>query len=146
MVHAAHRVTVLWMRMPLEPPAAVDVAVVPPPPQDDGAGEGGDDRDVGQRPADEVVAALRRPVDDPVQAGDHLGIDSRRTAFVTGPSPAAKASWAHASPRPSTARMAGSRTKTTTGTTAPLIAIVRSGSGQLAIAELAAQRKQVIDG
>src|SRR5437588_4981103 len=47
------------MRVPLQAPAAVDVAVVFSQPEVQGAGESRDERDVGERPAHEVVAALR---------------------------------------------------------------------------------------
>jgi PPOX class probable F420-dependent enzyme len=71
MVGPADRVTMLRVRVPLQPPAAVHVAVVPPPPEDHAARERGDERDVRQRPADEVVAAVGRPVDDAVKGGEH---------------------------------------------------------------------------
>jgi hypothetical protein len=44
--------------------------MVSAPPQPERAREGSDERDVGQRSADEVVAALRRPVDHVVQVRD----------------------------------------------------------------------------
>jgi hypothetical protein len=57
----AHRVPVVRMRVPCHAPAAMDVAVVSPQEEVQGAGERRDERDVGERPAHEVVAALRRP-------------------------------------------------------------------------------------
>ena len=71
MVRAAHRVTVLRMRMPLQTPAAVDVAVVLSPPKDQPAGKRRDESDVRKRAADKVVTAVGRPVDHVVEAGDH---------------------------------------------------------------------------
>src|SRR6185503_6101292 len=49
--------------MPLEPPAAVDVAVVLVPEQCEPAEERCSERDVRERAADEVVAAAVRPVE-----------------------------------------------------------------------------------
>ena len=63
-----HWVAVLGMGVPLQAPAAVDVAVVFPQPEVQRAGESRDERDVGERPAHEVVA-VRWPVDQVVQAG-----------------------------------------------------------------------------
>ena len=63
-----HRVAVDGMGMPLQSPAVRDVAVVLPQPEVQRASEGRNERDVGERPAHEVVAALCRPVDQVVQA------------------------------------------------------------------------------
>ena len=70
MVLLAHRMAVIGVGMPLQPPAAVDVAVVLPQPEVQRAREGCDQRDIGKRPADEVVAAPRRPMDQVMQARD----------------------------------------------------------------------------
>ena len=64
MVFLADRMPVNGMWVPLKPPAAMNVAVVLAPPQHDGADERRQERDVGQRPADEVVAPVRGPVND----------------------------------------------------------------------------------
>ena len=65
----AHRVPVDGMRVPLQAPASVHVTVVPPEPDIQRPDEGGDERDVGERTADEVVAPAGRPVEQVVQAG-----------------------------------------------------------------------------
>jgi hypothetical protein len=57
------------MRVPFQAPAPLHVAVVLPQPEIQRAREGRDERDVGERTADEVVTALRRPVDDVMQTG-----------------------------------------------------------------------------
>jgi hypothetical protein len=62
-----HRVAVDWMRVPLKPPAPMDVAVVPTPPEIQRGEESRDERDVGERPADEVVTPVRRPMEQVVQ-------------------------------------------------------------------------------
>jgi hypothetical protein len=64
-----HWVAVLGMGVPLQAPAAVDVTVVFTQPEVQRAGESRDERDVGERPAHKVVAALRGPVDQVVQVG-----------------------------------------------------------------------------
>ena len=64
----AHRVAVVRVRVPLHAPAAVDMAVVLPQEEVQRAHEGRQERDVGERSADEVVAAVRRPVDQVVEA------------------------------------------------------------------------------
>jgi hypothetical protein len=63
----ADRVPVIRVDVPLQPPAPLDVTVVAPPPEEDGGDERRHERDVGERAADEVVAAVGRPVDDRVQ-------------------------------------------------------------------------------
>jgi hypothetical protein len=72
---AAVRVVLLadWMtvhrvRVPRQSPATVDVAVVSPKPEIEAPDEGGDERDVGERPAHEVVATVHRPVQYMVEA------------------------------------------------------------------------------
>jgi hypothetical protein len=64
-----HWVAVDRVGVPLQAPAAVDVAVVFSQPEVQRASEGRDERDVGERPAYEVVAAVRGPVDQVVEAG-----------------------------------------------------------------------------
>jgi hypothetical protein len=64
-----HWVAVDGVGVPLQAPAAVDVAVVFSQPEVQRAGEGRDERDVGERPAYEVAAAVRGPVDQVVEAG-----------------------------------------------------------------------------
>jgi hypothetical protein len=70
----AYRVTVIRVRVPFQPPASVDVAVVLSKKQVKGARERRDEGDVCERPAHEVVAALCGPVDQVVQAprDEHL--------------------------------------------------------------------------
>ena len=68
MVLLAHRVPVNGMGMPLQAPAAVDVTVMSPQPEIQRADNRRDERDVGKRPADEVVTASRGPVEQVVQA------------------------------------------------------------------------------
>jgi len=70
-----HRVAVDGMGMPRQTQAAVDVAIVFSQPEVQRAGEGRDERDVGQRAAHEVVAPLCRPMDQVVQVGQdgHAG-------------------------------------------------------------------------
>jgi hypothetical protein len=65
----AHRVPVDGMRVPLQAPASMHVTVVPPKPEIQRPGKGGDECDVGERTADEVVAPAGRPVEHVVQAG-----------------------------------------------------------------------------
>ena len=64
-----HRVTVIRMNVPLQAQTAVDMAVVLSQPEVQRGGEGGDQRDIGERAAHEVVAAMRWPVDEVVQVG-----------------------------------------------------------------------------
>ena len=64
-----HWVAVDRVGVPLQAPAAVDVAVMFAQPEVQRAGESRDERDVGERPAYEVVAAVRGPVDQVVQVG-----------------------------------------------------------------------------
>ena len=64
----ADRVAVVRVGVPLHAPAAIDVAIVLPEEEVKRAGERRHERDVGERPADEVVAALHRPMDHVVQA------------------------------------------------------------------------------
>jgi hypothetical protein len=64
-----------WMTMdgmdvPLEPPTATDVAVVLSQPEVKSGGERRDQRDVGERPAHEVVTAVRGPMDYGMKVGD----------------------------------------------------------------------------
>lgn len=59
---------VIRMRVPLQTPATADVTVVSPPPKDQRAEKRRDDRNVGERPADEVVAAVSGPMDQVMQA------------------------------------------------------------------------------
>ena len=66
----AHRVAIDGMRVPLHPPTAVNVAVVLAEEEIQRARECRDQRDVRKRPADEVVTAVRRPVDQGVQIGE----------------------------------------------------------------------------
>ncbi len=85
----ANRVPVIRMRVPCHAPAAMDVAVVSPQEEVQGAGERRDERDVGERPAHEVVAALRRPMDQVVEAdrdkhAARLPLQPRCTAEVRG--------------------------------------------------------------
>ena len=82
MVLLAHGMTVIRVRMPLQAPATVDVAVVLPPPEIKRANKGRRERDVGERPADEVVAAVRRPVDEVMESGKHeFPVDSGRRSL-----------------------------------------------------------------
>ena len=82
----AHRMAMVGMRVPLQTPASVDVAVVPPQPEVQRAGERRDQRDVRERPADEVVAALRRPMDQVVEArGDEHAARLYLRRAWTGP-------------------------------------------------------------
>jgi hypothetical protein len=82
MVLLAYRVAVVWMRMPLQAPAAVNMTVVVPQEEVQRACEGRDEGDVGERPAHEVVAALCRPVDQVMKADRdwHSARLSRRAA------------------------------------------------------------------
>ena len=52
-----NRVAVDGMGVPLQAPTAADVAIVFPQPEVQRAREGSDERDIGERPAHEVVAA-----------------------------------------------------------------------------------------
>jgi hypothetical protein len=63
-----HRMAVIWMGVPRQSPTAVDVTVVLAQEEVQRACKSRDERDVRERPAHEVVAALRRPVDQVVQA------------------------------------------------------------------------------
>src|SRR5437660_6631560 len=65
---STHRVDVIRMRVPLQTPATADVTVVSSPPKDQRAEKGRNERDVGERPADEVVTAVRGPMDQVMQA------------------------------------------------------------------------------
>jgi hypothetical protein len=58
-----HWVVMDGVGVPLQAPAAVDVAVVFSQPEVQRADERRDERDIGERPAYEVVAAVRGPVD-----------------------------------------------------------------------------------
>src|SRR5436309_10259194 len=60
---------VAGMDVPLQTPAVADVAVVFSQPEVQRAGEARNERDVGERAAHEVVAAVRGPVDHVVQVG-----------------------------------------------------------------------------
>ena len=62
------RMPVVWMRVPRQPPTAVDVTVVLAQEEIQRAYKSRDDGDVRKRPAHEVVAAVRRPADQMVQA------------------------------------------------------------------------------
>lgn len=58
----AHRMAVIGMRMPRQPPAAAHMAVVPTKKEIERARKRGDEGDVRERPADEVVTAVSRPM------------------------------------------------------------------------------------
>ena len=77
-VFLADGVAVVRVGVPLQPPTAMDVAVVTAQPEVQRAHEGRDERYVGEWAADEVVAAVRRPVDQGVQVCDrrHHGYGS----------------------------------------------------------------------
>lgn len=70
MVMPADRVAADRIRVPLESPATPNVTVVVAEEDEDPAGEACRERDVGERPADEVVAPVRGPVDDGMEAGE----------------------------------------------------------------------------
>jgi hypothetical protein len=80
-----HWVAVDRVGVPLQAPAAMDVAIVFSQPEVKRANEGRDERDVRERPAHKVVAAMRGPVDQVLQAGhdEHAGqaTDHRRVAI-----------------------------------------------------------------
>src|SRR5690349_4254809 len=78
MVLLAHRVTVVRVRMPGEPPAAVDVAVVLVPEDREPADERRDEGDVGERAADEVVAAVVGPAQPVRETEQEHGLTLRR--------------------------------------------------------------------
>lgn len=67
MVRSADRVAVVGMRMPLHSPAAADVTVVSPQEEVERARKRCDQRDVSERPADEVVAPMGWPVNEGVE-------------------------------------------------------------------------------
>jgi len=80
-----NRVAVDGMGVPLQAPTAADVAIVFPQPEVQRAREGSDERDIGERPAHEVVATVRGPVDQVVQIGydGHAGqATSDRRALI----------------------------------------------------------------
>jgi hypothetical protein len=65
----AHGMAVVRMWVPFQTPASMDMAVVLAEEEIEGAGERCHERDVCQRTAHEVVAALRRPVNQVMQVG-----------------------------------------------------------------------------
>ena len=74
----ANGMAVVGVGMPLHSPTAANVAVVLAHEHVEGAREGGDQRDVRERTADEVVSAVRGPVDDVVN-GRHEPHDTSLT-------------------------------------------------------------------
>ena len=80
-VFLAHRVAMGGMGVPFHSPAALNMAVVLAEKEVQRARESRDERDVGKRPADEVVTAVRRPVNPVVQTG------KRHASTLTSPSP-----------------------------------------------------------
>jgi hypothetical protein len=86
MMLLAHRVPVIGMRVPSQSPTAMDVAVVPSEKEIERADKRRHKRDVRERSADEVVTALRGPVDQvmEVRADEHLA----SLRFPSGDTPA----------------------------------------------------------
>jgi hypothetical protein len=86
MMLLAHRVPVIGMRVPCQSPTAMDVAVVPSEKEIERAHERRHKRDVRERSADEVVTALRGPVDQVMEVRPDEHLASLR--FRSGDTPA----------------------------------------------------------
>jgi hypothetical protein len=79
-------VPVIGMRVPCQSPTAMDVAIVPSEKEIERADKRRNKRDVRERSADEVVTALRGPVDQVMEVRPDEHLASLR--FPSGDTPA----------------------------------------------------------